>query len=57
MKNMNRRGQGLTEYLVLLFLVTVVSIGVISQLGGMIKQNMRQAKDTIERHLTLENSK
>lgn len=40
-------GQGLTEYLVLLILISVASITIVTQLGGAIENRFRAAKEKI----------
>jgi Flp pilus assembly pilin Flp len=46
---MNEVGQGLTEYLVLLMLVSVVSIGAVSMLGKSVRTRIQQAREQIDR--------
>lgn len=50
-------GQGLTEYLLLLFLVSVICITAVQSLGKTVKTNLLQAKDQIDGALTLKESK
>ena len=49
MKNIikNESGQGLTEYLVLLILISVASITVVTQIGGAISGRFKAAKEKI----------
>lgn len=47
MKNLNEDGQGLTEYLILLLLVSIVSIAAVKALGGIIKQKLQVARNHI----------
>jgi Flp pilus assembly pilin Flp len=51
MKNQN--GQALTEYLILLLLVAVISIGAVKTLGSTIEDKIRMAKDHINKDVTL----
>ncbi len=44
----NERGQGLTEYLVLLILISIASITVVTQMGGVIENRFRAAKQKIQ---------
>ena len=44
----NESGQGLTEYLVLLILISVASITVVTQMGGAIENRFKAAKDKIK---------
>jgi hypothetical protein len=46
-KLLNRRGQGLTEYLILLILVAVVAIGVTRELGRTVANKIEIAKKRI----------
>jgi Flp pilus assembly pilin Flp len=48
------RGQGLTEYLVLLVLIAVVSIGVVQSLGRAIRGKLTTARENINREVTFE---
>lgn len=45
---MNESGQGLTEYLVLLILISVASITIVTQMGGAIENRFRAAKEKIQ---------
>ena len=45
-------GQGLTEYLLLLFLVSVICITAVQKLGTTVRTNLDQADRTISRALT-----
>ncbi len=44
----NEQGQGLTEYLVLLILISVASITVVTQMGGVIENRFKAAKEKIQ---------
>lgn len=44
----NESGQGLTEYLILLILISVVSITVVTQMGGAIDNRFKAAKEKIQ---------
>jgi Flp pilus assembly pilin Flp len=47
-------GQGLSEYLILLILVAIVSIGAVKGLGGAVKSKIDTAKRNIQREVVLE---
>lgn len=51
---MNQQGQGLTEYLMLLFLISVISIGVTKSLGSLIRHKLETAKNHISKEMVLE---
>jgi len=53
MKLSDEKGQGLTEYLILLFLISVISIGVTKQLGSVIQNRLKTAKENISRELVI----
>jgi Flp pilus assembly pilin Flp len=48
----NNRGQGLTEYIVLLMLVSVISISAVSLLGRTVKGKIEEATRTINSKVT-----
>jgi len=50
----NREGQGLTEYLVLLLLIAVISIAAVRSLGGTIRGKLELAQRHIRSEVTLE---
>lgn len=50
-------GQGLTEYLLLLFLVSVICITAVQTLGKTVKTNLEQANNHISGALTLKENK
>jgi Flp pilus assembly pilin Flp len=52
----DRSGQGLTEYITLLLLVSVFSIAAAKTLGGRIKRKIQVAADHINQDITLEGS-
>lgn len=57
MRNLNRlnqAGQGLTEYLILLILVSVISIGAVQTLGKIVKKKFQVARDNINRKVDLQ---
>ncbi len=54
MRILDEKGQGLTEYLMLLFLISVISIGVTKTLGSTIKRKLEVAKNHISKELVLE---
>lgn len=47
-KMMNESGQGLTEYITLLLLIAVLSIGVTQTLGKRVKQKIEEASNQID---------
>ena len=53
MKSLNRKGQGLTEYLILMILVAVVSIAAARSLGNTVKQKLQMAREHIESDVTI----
>lgn len=53
----NQSGQGLTEYLVLLLLIAVISISAVKVLGGTIKDKIQMAQRHIEKDISLEERK
>ncbi len=44
----NEHGQGLTEYLILLILISVASITIVTQMGGAIDNRFKAAKEKIQ---------
>ncbi len=48
----NESGQGLTEYLVLLILISMVSVVAVKSLGGIVKDKLRYAREKINREVT-----
>jgi Flp pilus assembly pilin Flp len=52
--SLDEKGQGLTEYLILLLLVAIVSIGTVKVLGNTVKMKLREAKDHINKEVVLE---
>jgi hypothetical protein len=50
----NERGQGLTEYITLLLLVSVCSIVAVNTLGGKIKSKIDEAQRHINSDISLE---
>lgn len=46
-RNLGNRGQGLTEYLILLVLIAVISIVAVQSLGGTIKDKLQVARKHI----------
>ncbi len=51
----DNRGQGLTEYLLLLILVAVVSIASVKSLGGVVKQKLISARNEINQQVVFDN--
>jgi Flp pilus assembly pilin Flp len=54
MRILDERGQGLTEYLILLMLISVVSIGVAKTLGNTIHQKLEEARSHINQDITVD---
>jgi Flp pilus assembly pilin Flp len=50
----DEKGQGLTEYLILLLLVSVVSIAAVSSLGKTIKTKFQTARNNINKNISIE---
>jgi len=50
----NQRGQGLTEYLIIMLLVAIVSIAAARTLGSTIKKKLQLAERHIKKDMTLE---
>jgi len=50
----DRTGQGLTEYLILVLLIAVVSIAAAKSLGGAIKGKLQMARDHIRKDVVLD---
>lgn len=51
---LDQKGQGLTEYITLLLLVSVCSIVAVSTLGSKIKSKIQVATDHINKDISLE---
>jgi len=47
-KKLDQKGQGLTEYITLLLLISVCSIAVTKTLGGEIKRKLHEAEEHIK---------
>ena len=52
MKKLDQKGQGLTEYILLVLLIGVVSIGAVKSLGTEINSKIKQARDSLNRDAT-----
>lgn len=50
----NQSGQGLTEYLILLMLIAVVSIASAKTLGNTVKEKIQQARRHIDSEVVLQ---
>ncbi len=46
-KMMNEKGQGLTEYITLLVLVSLVAVGATKSMGRHVRDKIRKARDHI----------
>jgi Flp pilus assembly pilin Flp len=53
-KTLNQSGQGLTEYITLLLLIAVLSIGVTQTLGKRIKDKIKKASEEINSGLSID---
>jgi Flp pilus assembly pilin Flp len=49
----DKSGQGLTEYLILILLVAVVSIAAAKSLGNTVKDKLQQAREHINRDVSI----
>jgi Flp pilus assembly pilin Flp len=56
MRLLDQKGQGLTEYLVLLLLIAIVSIAATKSLGGTIKRKIEEAERHVNSDLTIRDS-
>ena len=56
-KLLNQSGQGLTEYITLLLLISVFSIAAAKTLGGTIKKKIEMAERHIQSDVTLDTQK
>ena len=54
LRDHSEQGQGLTEYLILLILISLVSIGVVQGLGAKIKNRIKFSTEQIGSKLILE---
>lgn len=50
----DEKGQGLTEYLILIMLIAVVSIGAAQGVGKQIKGKLKDVRNQIEREITVD---
>ena len=51
---MNRRGQGLTEYAILMVLVVMASVGLVGSIGKQLKIKLTTVRDTINKKITVD---
>lgn len=49
----NEAGQGLTEYVILLLLVAVVSIAAVKSLGGTVKDKLQQIRKKVNEEVSM----
>lgn len=49
----NQKGQGLTEYLILLVLIAIISIGATKELGKSVKGRLDKAKKKINAEIVI----
>lgn len=54
LNTLNTQGQGLTEYLILMLLISVVCIAAARSLGGTIKRKLQQVRNQIESNVTVD---
>jgi Flp pilus assembly pilin Flp len=54
MRSLDQKGQGLTEYLILLLLISIVSITAVRSLGGTIKSKLQQVRNHINSDVVLQ---
>lgn len=52
---LDRSGQGLTEYIILLLLIAIASIVAVKTLGNEVKSKIQQARKELNEKATLEN--
>jgi Flp pilus assembly pilin Flp len=57
MKRLNNEGQGLTEYMVLLVLVSLAAVGVTQSLGKSVKKTIKKARDRIDHEIVFKERK
>jgi Flp pilus assembly pilin Flp len=55
MKLLDNKGQGLTEYITLLVLVSLVAVGAAKTLGTTVKEKIRRARSHIHSDISFEN--
>lgn len=51
-----RRGQGMTEYIIIIVVVAIAVLFVVKELGGTVGERYTAAKDDIEKNLTVPGS-
>lgn len=51
MNRANQKGQGLTEYLILVMLISIVTIGAVKTLGKEIKSQIQTIRSNINREV------
>ena len=56
MKILNQKGQILTEYLILMILVSLSAIGVVTSLGKQIRVKVRHAKERIAKKMVFDDN-
>lgn len=49
----NEKGQGLTEYLMLVLMISVVSIAATKALGNTVKRKIQEAREQINNEVTI----
>ena len=57
MKILDNKGQGLTEYITLLVLVSLVAVGATKSLGKNLRDKIRTARDHVSKDINFNNVK
>jgi hypothetical protein len=52
-QKLGNSGQGLTEYLMLVFLIGIVSLGLVQSIGKQVKGKLETVRDNIDREIVL----
>ena len=52
--HLGQKGQGLTEYLMLVMLVAIVSLAIVKSIGTQVKTNLTTVRDNIMREIPIE---
>ncbi len=55
MKLLDRKGQGLTEYITLLVLVSLVAVGATKSLGLIVQEKIKTARKHIKKDVNFDN--
>lgn len=57
MPRFNQKGQSLTEYMILMVLVSLAAVGLTQSLGKSIKKTIRKARDRIDKEIVFKERK